>query len=226
MPDPPSPSPPEGLERISASTIAHYERVAGVYRDATKDHDVSQNVHVLLGAIAGAPPYRILDLGCGPGRDLVTFRALGHEPVGLDGCAAFVAMARGTGCEVWQQDILAMDLPPAAFDGVFANATLFHVPSAALPGVMRELRATLRPGGVLLCSNPRGTGEEGWVDERYACFYDFATWRDLVSGTGFTLIDHYYRPPGLPRRRQPWLATLWRAGPEAAQQPGRRGSRG
>lgn len=210
MPDRSPALPADELERIGASTIAHYARVAETYRDATRDHDVSQNVHALLGAIEGEPPYRILDLGCGPGRDLVTFGALGHEAIGLDGCAAFVAMARDTGCEVWQQDILDMDLPATHFDGVFANATLFHVPSLALPRVMRELGETLRPRGVLLSSNPRGHNEEGWIDDRYACFYDFATWRDLVGGAGFTLIDHYFRPPGLPRRRQPWLATLWR----------------
>lgn len=217
MPDTLSALPAEELERISASTVGHYERVAEIYRDATRDHDVSQNVQALLGAIQREPPYRILDLGCGPGRDLVTFSALGHEPIGLDGCAAFAAMARSTGCAMWQQDILRMDLPPAHFDGVFANATLFHVPSLELPRVMSQLHATLRHGGVLLSSNPRGQNEEGWVDDRYACFHDLSSWRRLVGGAGFTLIDHYFRPPGLPRRRQPWLATLWRAGSGAAR---------
>ena len=103
-----------------------------------------------------------------------------------------------------------MTLPPASFDGVFANAVLFHVPSLALPGVLDQLHAALKPGGVLLASNPRGQDEEGFVDGRYACFYSFKTWRRLVSRSGFALIDHYFRPPGKPRRQQPWLATLWR----------------
>ena len=113
--------------QISASTIERYRAMATPYRDGTWNHDVSQNIQALLAAIAGAAPYRILDLGCGPGRDLVTFRDLGHVVVGLDGCPEFVAMARAaSGCEVWQQDMLAMTLPPASFDGVFANAVLFH----------------------------------------------------------------------------------------------------
>ena len=50
-----------------------------------------------------------------------------------------VAMARAhSGCEVWQQDFLALDLPDGRFDGVFANAALFHVPSQALPRVLRR----------------------------------------------------------------------------------------
>ena len=197
--------------QISASTIERYRAMATPYRDGTWDHDVSQNIQALLAAIAGAPPYRILDLGCGPGRDLVAFRDLGHVVVGLDGCPEFVAMARAvSGCEVWQQDMLAMTLPPASFDGVFANAVLFHVPSRALPGVLDRLHTALKPGGVLLASNPRGQDEEGFVDGRYACFYSFKTWRRLVSRSGFALVDHYFRPPGKPRRQQPWLATLWR----------------
>ena len=60
--------------QISASTIGQYRSMAAQYRDGTWNHDVSQNIQALLAAIAGIPPYRILDLGCGPGRDLVTFR--------------------------------------------------------------------------------------------------------------------------------------------------------
>jgi len=148
--------------QISASTIECYRAMAAPYRDGTWDHDVSQNIEALLAAIAGTPPYRILDLGCGPGRDLVTFRDLGHVAVGLDGCPEFVAMARVvSGCEVWQQDLLAMTLPPASFDGVFANAVLFHVPSRALPSVLDRLHAALKPGGVLLCLQPAWPGRGG-----------------------------------------------------------------
>ena len=199
------------FRHISAATIGHYRRMATLYRDGTWNHDVSQNLQALLAAIPGVAPYRILDLGCGPGRDLVTFRARGHVAVGLDGCPEFVAMARAaSGCEVWQQDLLAMTLPPASFDGVFANAVLFHVPSQALPVTLDRLHAALKPGGALLASNPRGQDEEGFVDGRYACFYGFDTWHRLVSRSGFALVDHYFRPPGTPRRQQQWLATLWR----------------
>ena len=102
----------EQLHHISGVTIAHYDRLAKSYWDGTRDHDVSQNYAALLDAIEGDPPYSILDLGCGPGRDLRYFRSLGHEAVGLDGSKEFVAMARSySGCEVLHQDFLAMALP-------------------------------------------------------------------------------------------------------------------
>ncbi|MCH9020336.1 MAG: methyltransferase domain-containing protein [Proteobacteria bacterium] len=201
------------LRRISEITIGHYDRTAEDYRDGTRNHDVSQNYEALLEAIEGEPPYAILDLGCGPGRDLRYFRSLGHDATGLDGSMELVSMARRySGCDVLHQDFLAMKLPASRFDGVFANAALFHVPSQELPRVLGELRAALKPRGVLFCSNPRGRNEEGWSGDRYSCFFDLRTWRALARDVGFLEVTHYYRPPGLPRDEQMWLATVWRKG--------------
>ena len=105
-----------------------------------------------------------------------------------------------------------MDLPANRFDGVFANAALFHVPSQELPRILGELFGTLKPGGVLFCSNPRGNNEEGLSGDRYSCFFDLDTWRDFVTAAGFSEVRHYYRPPGLPRQNQFWLASVWRKG--------------
>jgi SAM-dependent methyltransferase len=196
---------------IASGTLAHYEAQAQAFREATRDHDVTQNIEALLSRIEAPPPFTILDFGCGPGRDLRTFAGLGHTAVGLDGTASFVTMARdASGCEVWQQDFLQLALPDDRFDGIFANASLFHVPVAALPRVLGELRRTLKRGGVLFASNPHGHNEQGWNRGRYGAFLDFATWSALVSGAGYALLDHYYRPSGRPRDQQPWLATVWR----------------
>jgi len=194
-----------------ADTLADYSSAPDTFWQSTHNHDVSQNISALLGAIEGEAPFAILDFGCGPGRDLKRFTELGHAPVGLDGTAEFAAMARQhSDCDVWQQNFIALDLPAARFDGVFANASLFHVPSEALPRVLGELHATLKPGGVLFTSNPHGDNQEGMSDGRYGCFHDFDTWRAFVLAAGFAELSHYYRPEGQPRQRQPWLATLWR----------------
>jgi len=200
------------MSETSRRTLAHYDERAEAFRAGTRDHDVSQNIAALLRHVEGVPPFTILDFGCGPGRDLATFTRMGHHAIGLDGSAALAAMARSdTGCEVWVQDFLALDLPASRFDGVFANASLFHVPTAELPRVLRELHATLRPRGVLFSSNPRGANEEGWHDGRYGAWHDLAAWRGFVTAAGFDELEHYYRPVGLPRDQQPWLASVWRA---------------
>lgn len=195
---------------LTTRTIEHYDQSAESFRAGTADHDVSQNYAALLTAIEVPPPFVLLDFGCGPGRDLTYFRSLGHEAVGVEGSARFVEMARGTGAEVLHQDFVALSLPSGRFDGIFANASLFHVPRAELPRVLRELHAALRPGGVLFASNPHGDDRDGFSGTRYGAYYTHETWSSLVTAAGFEELRHYYRPAGKPRSEQPWLATVFR----------------
>ncbi|MBX8475101.1 class I SAM-dependent methyltransferase [Pseudomonas capsici] len=201
----------QDLAHITAVTVGHYNQVAEDFREGTRDHDVSQNIAALLRHIQGPTPWQILDFGCGPGRDLKTLSAMGHVAVGLDGSEHFVRMAReDSGCEVLHQNFLELDLPVARFDGIFANAVLFHIPKQELPRVLRQLHATLKPDGVLFSSNPRGQNQEGWKGERYGSYHDLEAWRELLTEAGFVELEHYYRPAGLPREQQPWLASVWR----------------
>jgi len=202
---------PQQLQEIADLTLQHYNQRAEDFWEGTRDHDVSQNIDALLQHIEGDPPFTILDLGCGPGRDLKAFAGLGHVAIGLEGAVRLAEMARAfSGSQVWQQDLLRLDLPPQFFDGVFANATLFHVPGQELPRVLQELRATLKPRGVLFASNPRGNNEEGWSRGRYGAYHDLEAWRQYLSAAGFVELAHYYRPAGRPRDQQPWLASVWR----------------
>ncbi len=202
---------PESPQDLASRTLGHYEARAESFWEGTRDHDVSQNIEALLRHIEAVPPFSILDFGCGPGRDLLDFSRRGHRPIGLEGASALARMARQhSGCEVWEQDFLRLDLPSAHFHGIFANASLFHVPRQELPRILRELHASLRPGGVLFSSNPRGDNQEAVNGERYGAYYDFDTWTERLSGAGFIELEHYYRPAGLPREQQPWLASVWR----------------
>lgn len=202
---------PKDKHSISTRTLAYYNEHADDFWAGTRDHDVRQNITALLDHIRGDEPYTILDFGCGPGRDLKTFTELGHIAIGLDGAVCFAEMARAySGCDVWCQDFSECALPPGYFDGVFANASLFHVPTMNLPHVLRALHATLKPEGVLFSSNPRGTNEEGWHGARYGVYHDLETWQRFLCAAGFREITHYYRPAGRPKDQQPWLASLWR----------------
>jgi len=199
------------LEKIATLTLQHYDQRAEEFWQGTRAHDVSQNIAALLRHIEAPPPFTILDFGCGPGRDLKTFAGLGHVALGLEGSARLAAMARRySGCEVLEQEFLRLDLPPQRFDGVFANASLFHVPGQELARVLLQLRATLKPGGALFSSNPRGENQEGWNRGRYGTYHDLEAWRRHLSAAGFVELEHYYRPAGLPRAQQAWLASVWR----------------
>lgn len=217
---------PEQIAAAATATIADYGAVATAYAEGNMEHDVSQNMEALLAPLADrSAPLDILDVCCASGRDLVSFTKLGHRAVGLDGVPAFCEMARAlSGCEVLQQDLTALDLPLERFDGVFANACLFHVPSAALDRTLCSLVGTLRPGGVLFVSNAHGFGEdrEGWTDGRtpstrsYVCWLSERSWIERCEAVGLELLDKFYRPPGRPRERQPFLATVWRKPAAAA----------
>jgi SAM-dependent methyltransferase len=202
---------PADLSEITRATVGHYDGSAESFWEGTRGHDVLQNVHALLDALEGSGPHTILDFGCGPGRDLATFKSLGHTPIGLEGSPRFCEMAREySGCEVLNQNFLELDLPDALLDGIFANATIFHVPAQEIPRVLSELYSALKPGGVFFSSNPRGENVEGWSGPRYSSYHDLEKWRDFMTTAGFTELGHYYRPKGLPRDQQSWLASTWR----------------
>jgi len=203
---------PTTLRQVVDQTLDHYHARAKDFWEGTRHHDVQQNIEALLRHIRGQAPYTILDFGCGPGRDLGTFTRLGHRAIGLEGAPAAAELARhNSGCDVWVQDFLSLALPAAHFDGIFANASLFHVPRQELPRVLLQLQDALKPAGVLFSSNPRGDNEERIGDGgRYGAYYDLSTWRAHLADAGFVELEHYYRPPGLPIDQQPWLASVWR----------------
>ncbi|MCX7084656.1 MAG: class I SAM-dependent methyltransferase [Methylococcales bacterium] len=196
------------LDEIEMLTIDHYNQNAEAFWDGTKDHDVTQNYEAFLSPFPNDKKLDILDLGCGPGRDVYYFRSLGHRPVGLDGSDVFCAMARKyTGCQILCQKFLSLQLSKQAYDGIFANASLFHVPSQELPRILAELYVALRPGGILFLSNPRGN-EEGWSGQRYGHYMQFEFSNQLIEAAGYKVLNHYYRPSGKPIHEQPWLAII------------------
>jgi SAM-dependent methyltransferase len=201
------------VEQHEQVTIAQYQIEADFFREGTWNHDVSQNRNALVAAMPKNPG-KILDLGCGPGRDLVAFKREGHVAIGLDATPAFVEMARqASGCEVWQQSFLSLDLPIAFFDGIFANASLIHVPRAAMVGVLENLWRSLVTDGAIVMSVGRGTGE-GYIacpnGYRYVVGWEYETLSSCLEQAGFSVLHHYYRPPGLPRNQQSWLVMVAR----------------
>ncbi len=110
-------------------------------------------------------PSRILDAGCGPGRDLARFVAHGHDARGVDLNPVFVAMANRYAPTI-ECDLrdLAAHFAPDQFDGIWATASLVHVREADTRTVLAQFAALLRAGGRLHVSL-RCTGETGWLDE-------------------------------------------------------------
>lgn len=157
------------------------------------------------------PGARVLDAGCGSGRDALAFKTLGFEVTAFDGAAIMAAKASAhTGLDVLHlnfTDVAWRD----AFDGVWANASLLHVPRAELPDVMRRLRDALVPGGVWELSFKLGRGERQ-TPGRLFTDLDEPMVRQLVSEVGgldiLAISLSYDVRPG--RDREAWTNVFLR----------------
>jgi SAM-dependent methyltransferase len=199
------------MEQHEKITIAEYQLTAASFREGTWEHDVSQNRAALIAALPNTPG-KILDLGCGPGRDLVAFQELGHSVTGLDATPAFVEMAKAAAnCPVLEQSFLSLDLPANHFDGIFANASLIHVPTNEMLRVLKDLHEALVDRGTLVMSMMRGN-YEGFSDRptgsRYVAGWEYETLTPHLLTAGFQILNHYYRPPGMPIEQQSWLVIV------------------
>jgi len=125
------------LPTVPDLNIDHYEHNAGIFFAETVEVDMSPLYRRFLPLLQERA--RILDAGCGSGRDAKAFVELGHQVAAFDASPALVGMAeRHVGEPIYClrfQDITWQE----QFDGIWACASLLHVPAAELPDVMQGL---------------------------------------------------------------------------------------
>lgn len=135
----------------------YYQLHAQRFFSETVDVDMSELYRPFVAHLK--PGARILDAGCGSGRDAKAFSEMGYEVEAFDASAELVELARQhTGLPVKQmrfEDITEVE----RYDGIWCCASLLHVPLAELPGVMTQLSKALKPGGVWYLSFKYGSGE-------------------------------------------------------------------
>lgn len=134
---------------------------------------------------------RVLDAGCGPGRDLKEMAALGLEVVGVDNSQELLAMVPGE-IATLNADLRAIPLADESFDGIWANASLLHLPRNEMRIALRELHRLLRRGGHCMVSVKEGSGE-GWSTEkgmeaRFFTYYGSEELDKLLEQSGFEIV--------------------------------------
>lgn len=146
------------------------------------------------------PGGRILDLGCGAGRDSKAFQDSGYQVEAVDGSEALCAAAsRLLGRPVRRMLFKELD-DRQAFDAVWASASLLHVPSAEIADVLLRVKAALKPGGIFYLSVKQGTfeGERGG---RYFTDYTEDRLCGLLCSCGFQVLECWIskdaRPEGM-----------------------------
>lgn len=162
-------------------TLEFYERNAEDYFRATVGIDMAVPRERFAKLLS--PGARVLDAGCGSGRDARVFHEMGFQVTAFDASPRMVALARehtGLPVEVSTFQEVAWR---EAFDGIWASASLLHVPRVELPSIMRRLRDALTPGGLWHMSFKYGAGERE-VDGRRFTDLDERTAEALVAGVG------------------------------------------
>lgn len=140
-------------------TAETYDRIALEYEASTTD--ASPAVEALRSTLAGCIPHggRILDVGCGPGRDVEWFRRHGFNAIGLDRSSRMVSRA-GLRAPAIRSDMRWLPIGASSVHGLWSCASLLHVPGSALSATLREWRRVLRSDGYLAMTTSTG-GSEG-----------------------------------------------------------------
>ena len=138
-------------------TLKYYQDNAQTFFDGTVNVDMSSLYETFTKHLA--PGARVLDAGCGSGRDAKAFLEMGYQVEAFDASPAMVELAREhTGLPVQLMTFADVDWKEE-FDGIWCCASLLHVPAVELPDVMRGLADALKPGGVWYVSFKYGDGE-------------------------------------------------------------------
>jgi len=189
-------------------TVETYERVADTYADSHDDRSVVADiVERFLAAVAdvdrgdrgtGGERPRVLDVGCGPGWESATFADAGLDPVPFDLTPSFLDQARERvpRAPPVRGDMRALPFADDTFDGLWACASLLHVPESAVRSTLAEFERVLADGGVVCCSlktDGDGAGDTDTSpyddDRRHFERYDPERARQLFETAGFSVRD-------------------------------------
>ena len=201
---------PADLKKISALTLEHYDqRAEEFWRRHARLTTSARTSRRCCSTSRAQPPFTILDLGCGPGRDLKAFagarprrrrsrrrgalRRHGAQPQRLRGVAAGLPRARSAARALRRRVRQRLAVPrPEPGAAARAARAARHAEAGRRRCSARTRTARTRRAGTAGATAPTTISRPG---------------AGTVSAAGFAELAHYYRPPGLPRAQQPWLAT-------------------
>lgn len=192
---------------------AAYDRVASAYaeRHANMPARIAELGARFLEQLK--PGIRLLDAGCGPGRDMAWLEAQGFRVTGIDISTGMLAQARShVHGELLQMDLCQLTFPPASFEGIWCSSAFLHIPKAQAPDALRELRRVLTPDGMFFLSTLGGDGE-GWEEnefagvERFFVRHSLEEMKLLLAQAGFAIVECYWDEVD---ERHVWLNVIVR----------------
>ncbi|VFQ43599.1 class I SAM-dependent methyltransferase [Desulfoluna butyratoxydans] len=170
------------------STRDYYEQEAQRFFDATVNIDPTPILTPLAEALL--PGARILDIGCGSGRDLLWLKERGFYPHGLEPSPALAALAEThSGCPVTVGELTTTDFLDRPWDGILVSGVLVHLPHGTVPGHLLRLAGALADGGRLYVSVKEGKGEGTDADDRSFYYWQDDDFRQVAQGAGLSVLS-------------------------------------
>ena len=207
-------SPPRSPDAWIRTHRATYERMAVDYARRIDDYaaaDEAERFMRLAASSAWTGP-RILDAGCGPGRDAALLRLAGAEVVGLDLARAMLHEARrlDESAQLSQGDLRRLPFAASSFDAVWCFAALGHLPPPAIAQALAEFRRVLNSGWLyIVVRQGSGTRTVAWEGALPRYFTDLTpeTLTTALLTAGFTIHEQNTWPAP---NQHPWLHTIAR----------------
>ncbi len=191
-------------------TLKYYQDNAQTFFDGTVNVDMSSLYEAFTQHLA--PGARVLDAGCGSGRDAKAFQEMGYQVEAFDASPAMVELAQEhTGLPVKVMTFADVDWKEK-FDGIWCCASLLHVPTLELPGVMRRLADALKPGGVWYVSFKYGEGEREVDGRRFTDMDEVGLGALLGSVGGIEVAEMWVTRDKRPGRDENWMNGVLRKG--------------
>ncbi|MBZ1345537.1 MAG: methyltransferase domain-containing protein [Candidatus Nealsonbacteria bacterium] len=179
---------------VVAKTIKTYEELA---EDYYKTHfDINEIKNIADFFIQNLKGQKILDIGCGPGRDAKYFSEHDLEVTGIDLTSNFVKMASQNvpNAKFIQMDMRNLDFPENTFDGIWACASFLHIPKEDAKNTLLGFKKILKPAGLIYISVKAGTEEKFVQKEEYKgrtkffAFYTEDELKNLIESCNFKIL--------------------------------------
>ncbi len=148
------------------------------------------------------PSGKIIDLGCGGGRDSVWFLKNKYSYTGIDISEGMIheARKRHPDAEFLQQSLYELDFPKNSFDGFWSVCSLLHIPKEKINLVLGSIKAILKQGAIGFISIKQGTKfvKKAWHEsgkERFFAYYEQDEFSKILETEGFSILQTGVRPP-------------------------------
>ena len=188
-------------------TLTYYNQNADTFIAGTQNADMSEQYRFFLKHIT--PGGKLLDLGCGSGRDSAYFSALGFDVTAIDGSEELCKRVKENhGIEALCLRFEDIDFQ-AEFDAIWACASLLHVKKADMPNVMEKVSASIKPGGILYASFKYGSDEHTSNGRFFNDYTEHDLDSLLIPKTHLTLLEYWITEDVRPERiGERWLNIL------------------